>query len=99
MTGLLIQECQVPLCSVGLGFSSSEILIFCSFAVDAMEGEALVIKCPRWSSSVKVTWYHTDTSEMIPAEEGSRIFSLERFLWFLPTSREDSGNYTCVILL
>lgn len=99
MTGLLIQECQVPLCSVGLGFSSSEIFIFCSFAVDAMEGEALVIKCPRWSSSVKVTWYHTDTSEMIPAEEGSRIFSLERFLWFLPTSREDSGNYTCVILL
>ncbi|XP_065533809.1 interleukin-1 receptor-like 1 isoform X3 [Lathamus discolor] len=66
---------------------------------DAMEGEALVIKCPRWSSSVKVTWYHTDTNEMIPAEEeGLRIFSLERFLWFLPTSREDSGNYTCVIL-
>ncbi|XP_062462893.1 interleukin-1 receptor-like 1 isoform X2 [Pezoporus occidentalis] len=65
---------------------------------DAMEGEALVIKCPRWSSSVKVTWYHTNTNKMIPAEEeGSRIFSLERLLWFLPTSREDSGNYTCVI--
>ncbi|NXC15079.1 ILRL1 protein, partial [Corythaeola cristata] len=64
---------------------------------DAMEGEALVIKCPRWSSSVKVTWYHTDTNEIIPAEEeGSRIFSFKRFLWFLPTSREDSGNYTCV---
>ncbi|XP_014817512.1 PREDICTED: interleukin-1 receptor-like 1 isoform X1 [Calidris pugnax] len=65
---------------------------------DAMEGEALVIKCPRWSSSVKVTWYHTDTNEIIPAEEeGSRIFSLNRFLWFLPTSREDSGNYTCIV--
>ncbi|XP_054669194.1 interleukin-1 receptor-like 1 isoform X4 [Grus americana] len=66
---------------------------------DAMEGEALVIKCPRWSSSAKVTWYHTDTYKIIPAEEeGSRIFSLKQFLWFLPTSREDSGNYTCVTL-
>ncbi|KFU89774.1 Interleukin-1 receptor-like 1, partial [Chaetura pelagica] len=66
---------------------------------DAMEGEALVIKCPRWSSSVKTTWYYTDTNKIIPSEEeGSRIFSLNRFLWFLPTSREDSGNYTCVIL-
>lgn len=65
-----------------------------------MEGEALVIKCPRWSSSAKVTWYHTDTYKIIPAEEeGSRIFSLKQFLWFLPTSREDSGNYTCVTLL
>ncbi|XP_009692958.1 PREDICTED: interleukin-1 receptor-like 1 isoform X2 [Cariama cristata] len=65
---------------------------------DAMEHEALVIKCPRWSSSVKVTWYHTDTNKIIPAEEeGSRVFSLKRFLWFLPTSREDSGNYSCVI--
>ncbi|XP_074715202.1 interleukin-1 receptor-like 1 isoform X5 [Strix uralensis] len=64
---------------------------------DAMEGEALVIKCPRWSSAVNVAWYHTDTNKIIPAEEeGSRIFSLKRFLWFLPTSREDSGNYTCV---
>nr|XP_009932865.1 PREDICTED: interleukin-1 receptor-like 1 isoform X1 [Opisthocomus hoazin] len=65
---------------------------------DAMEGEALVIKCPRWSSSVKITWYHTESNKIIPAEEeGSRIFSFTRFLWFLPTSREDSGNYTCVI--
>uniref|UniRef100_A0A8C0FKE0 Interleukin 1 receptor like 1 n=1 Tax=Bubo bubo TaxID=30461 RepID=A0A8C0FKE0_BUBBB len=73
------------------------IFIFCSFAVDAMEGEALVIKCPRWSSAVNVAWYHMDTNKIIPAEEeGSRIFSLKRFLWFLPTSREDSGNYTCV---
>ncbi|KAM6099539.1 interleukin-1 receptor-like 1 isoform 2-T3 [Theristicus caerulescens] len=65
---------------------------------DAMEGEAFVIKCPPWSSSVKVTWYHTASNKIIPAEEeGSRIFSLNRFLWFLPTSREDSGNYTCVI--
>ncbi|KAM6438385.1 interleukin-1 receptor-like 1 [Rhynochetos jubatus] len=65
---------------------------------DAMEGEALVIKCPRWSSSVKITWYHTNTNKLIPEEEeGSRIFSLKRFLWFLPTSREDSGNYICVI--
>ncbi|XP_008943754.1 PREDICTED: interleukin-1 receptor-like 1 [Merops nubicus] len=65
---------------------------------DAMEGEALVIKCPRWSSAVKVTWYHTATNRTIPAEEeGSRIFSFNQFLWFLPTSREDSGNYTCVI--
>ncbi|XP_030311775.1 interleukin-1 receptor-like 1 isoform X1 [Calypte anna] len=65
---------------------------------DGMEGEAFVIKCPKWSSSVQVTWYHTDTNKIIPAEEeGSRIFSVNRFLWFLPTSREDSGNYTCVI--
>ncbi|XP_064264102.1 interleukin-1 receptor-like 1 isoform X1 [Passer domesticus] len=64
---------------------------------DPMEGEALVIKCPKWSSSVKITWYRTDTHKVIPAEEeGSRVFSIERFLWFLPTSREDSGNYTCV---
>ncbi|XP_061233553.1 interleukin-1 receptor-like 1 isoform X1 [Neopsephotus bourkii] len=85
---------------VHLTFLSTFFLVsMTSETFDAMEGEALVIKCPRWSSSVKVTWYHTDTNEMIPAEgEGSRIFSLERFLWFLPTSREDSGNYTCVIL-
>ncbi|XP_009637237.1 interleukin-1 receptor-like 1 isoform X3 [Egretta garzetta] len=64
---------------------------------DVMEGEASVIKCPRWSSSVKVTWYHMDTNKIIPAEEeGSRVFSLKHFLWFLPTSREDSGKYTCV---
>uniref|UniRef100_A0A8C0C091 Interleukin 1 receptor like 1 n=1 Tax=Buteo japonicus TaxID=224669 RepID=A0A8C0C091_9AVES len=73
------------------------IFIFCLFAVDAMEGEALVIKCPRWSSSVKVNWYHTDTNKIIPAEEeGSHVFSLERFLWFLPTCRQDSGNYSCI---
>ncbi|XP_064295392.1 interleukin-1 receptor-like 1 isoform X2 [Phalacrocorax carbo] len=65
---------------------------------DAMEGEALVIKCPRRNSFVKVTWYHTDTNKIIPAEEeGSRVFSSKLFLWFLPTSTEDSGNYTCVI--
>ncbi|KAM9301065.1 interleukin-1 receptor-like 1 [Morus bassanus] len=65
---------------------------------DAMEGEALVIKCPRRNSPVKVTWYHTDTNKIIPVEEeGSRIFSLKLFLWFLPISTEDSGNYTCVI--
>lgn len=82
---------------MGLRFNSSEIFIFCLFAVDAMEGEALVIKCPQWSSSVKVNWYHTDTNKIIPAEEeGSQVFSLERFLWFLPTSRQDSGNYSCV---
>ncbi|XP_039912984.1 interleukin-1 receptor-like 1 isoform X1 [Hirundo rustica] len=96
MTGLRIQECQV-LCLSGQRFNLCEILNFCSFAVDHMEGEALVIKCPKWSPSVKITWYRMDTHEMIPAEEeGSRVFSIERFLWFLPTSREDSGNYTCV---
>ncbi|XP_041324450.1 interleukin-1 receptor-like 1 isoform X2 [Pyrgilauda ruficollis] len=64
---------------------------------DSMEGEALVVKCPKSSSSVKITWYRTDTHKVIPAEEeGSRVFSIERFLWFLPTSRDDSGNYTCV---
>ncbi|XP_053912335.1 interleukin-1 receptor-like 1 isoform X2 [Cuculus canorus] len=66
--------------------------------VDAMEGEAFTIKCPRWSPSVKITWYHTVTNKMIPTEEeGSQIFSLNQFLWFLPTSREHSGDYTCVI--
>ncbi|NXS63862.1 ILRL1 protein, partial [Brachypteracias leptosomus] len=65
---------------------------------DGMEGEALVINCPQRKSSVKVTWYHTDTNKTIPVEdEGARIFSLERYLWFLPTSRGDSGNYSCVI--
>ncbi|OWK58224.1 Interleukin-1 receptor-like 1 [Lonchura striata] len=64
---------------------------------DPVEGEALVIKCPKWNSPVKITWYHTDTLKIIPAEEeGSRVFSIDKFLWFLPTSREDSGNYTCV---
>uniref|UniRef100_A0A8C9U2T1 Interleukin 1 receptor like 1 n=1 Tax=Serinus canaria TaxID=9135 RepID=A0A8C9U2T1_SERCA len=63
---------------------------------DPMEGEALVIKCPTRSSSVKTTWVHMDTHKRVPAEEeGSRVFSIEQFLWFLPTSREDSGNYTC----
>uniref|UniRef100_A0A8B9PLW0 Ig-like domain-containing protein n=1 Tax=Apteryx owenii TaxID=8824 RepID=A0A8B9PLW0_APTOW len=71
--------------------------VFCSFADDAMEGDALVVKCPPQSSYVRVTWYHAATKKIIPAEEeGSRIFSLKRLLWFLPTSREDSGNYTCV---
>ncbi|XP_071426072.1 interleukin-1 receptor-like 1 isoform X1 [Pithys albifrons albifrons] len=82
-----------------------DLIFLCTFlsisttseTFDAMEGEALVVKCPKWSSSVKFTWYHMDTNKIIPAEEeGSRIFSLERFLWFLPTSREASGNYTCV---
>ncbi|XP_009870919.1 PREDICTED: interleukin-1 receptor-like 1, partial [Apaloderma vittatum] len=64
----------------------------------AMEGEAFVIKCSRRQSSVKITWYHTESNKIIPAEEeGSRIFSSEGRLWFLPTSRQDSGNYTCVI--
>lgn len=94
MTGLPTQECQVLFLS-GQGFNLCEILIFCSFAVDPMEGDALVIKCPRWTPGI--TWYRMDTYKIIPAEEeGSRVFSTERFLWFLPTSREDSGNYTCV---
>lgn len=96
MTGLLIQECQV-LCLSEQMFNLSVILIFSSFAVYPVEGEALVIKCPKWSSSVKFTWYRMDTHKRIPAEEeGSRIFSIQKSLWFLPTSREDSGNYTCV---
>nr|XP_038029177.1 interleukin-1 receptor-like 1 isoform X8 [Anas platyrhynchos] len=79
--------------------SQGELLLCClNFPNDdAMEGEALVVKCPRRNSAVKVTWYHTDTKKIIPEEEeGSRIFSLGRFLWFLPNSVEDSGNYTCV---
>uniref|UniRef100_A0A8C7EC21 Interleukin 1 receptor like 1 n=1 Tax=Nothoprocta perdicaria TaxID=30464 RepID=A0A8C7EC21_NOTPE len=80
-----------------MGFIHLASFLFYSFAVDAMEGDALVIKCPPWSSYVRITWYHTKTNKIIPAEEeGSRIFSFKRFLWFLPTSREDSGNYTCV---
>ncbi|XP_010125762.1 PREDICTED: interleukin-1 receptor-like 1 isoform X2 [Chlamydotis macqueenii] len=84
---------------VHLIFLSTFLLVSTtSETFDALEGEALVIKCPRWSSSVKVTWYHTNTNKIIPAEkEGSKMFSLDRFLWFLPTSTEDSGNYTCVI--
>ncbi|KAM6213422.1 interleukin-1 receptor-like 1 [Sarcoramphus papa] len=84
---------------VHLIFLSTFLSVSMTFETfDAMEGEALVIKCPRWSSSVKFTWYHADTNKIIPVEEeGSRIFSLKRFLWFLPTSREDSRNYTCVI--
>ncbi|KAM6292749.1 interleukin-1 receptor-like 1 [Porphyrio hochstetteri] len=79
-------------------FLSTFLSVFMtSETFDGMEGEALVIKCPRWSSSVKVSWYHTDTFKIIPAEEeGSRIFSSKHHLWFLPTSREDSGKYTCV---
>ncbi|XP_009984191.1 PREDICTED: interleukin-1 receptor-like 1 [Tauraco erythrolophus] len=84
--------------NVHLMFLSTFLLVsMASEIFDAMEGEALVIKCPRWSSSVKVTWYHMDTNKIIPAEEeGSRIFSFKQFLWFLPNSREDSGNYACV---
>ncbi|XP_035172194.1 interleukin-1 receptor-like 1 isoform X1 [Oxyura jamaicensis] len=68
-----------------------------SESYDAMEGEALAVKCPLRNSAVKVTWYHADTKKIIPEEEeGSRIFSLGRFLWFLPNSVEDSGTYTCV---
>ncbi|XP_067994235.1 interleukin-1 receptor-like 1 [Melanerpes formicivorus] len=82
----------------------AHLIFLCIFSIpvtsemfDTMEGEAFVIKCPRWRSAVKVSWYHTDTNQMIPAEEeGSQIFSSQRFLWFLPISRKDSGNYTCV---
>ncbi|XP_005013476.1 interleukin-1 receptor-like 1 isoform X1 [Anas platyrhynchos] len=83
---------------VHLIFLSTFLLVsVTSESYDAMEGEALVVKCPRRNSAVKVTWYHTDTKKIIPEEEeGSRIFSLGRFLWFLPNSVEDSGNYTCV---
>uniref|UniRef100_A0A8C8SIV2 Interleukin 1 receptor like 1 n=1 Tax=Pelusios castaneus TaxID=367368 RepID=A0A8C8SIV2_9SAUR len=65
------------------------------FSVHAMEGEALVVKCPRRYPDRTVKWYHTQTNQLIPAEEGARIHSSGRFLWFLPTSKEDSGNYTC----
>uniref|UniRef100_A0A8C3T1F8 Interleukin 1 receptor like 1 n=1 Tax=Chelydra serpentina TaxID=8475 RepID=A0A8C3T1F8_CHESE len=69
---------------------------FSSFPVHAMEGEALVVKCPQDSQNRTIKWYHTQTNQLIPAEEGGRIHSSGRFLWFLPTSKEDSGNYTCV---
>ncbi|XP_025958939.1 interleukin-1 receptor-like 1 [Dromaius novaehollandiae] len=84
---------------VHLIFLSAFFLVsMTSESFDAMEGDALVIKCPPPSSYVRVTWYHTETKKIIPAEEeGSRTFSLKRLLWFLPTSREDSGNYTCVV--
>ncbi|XP_024059984.2 interleukin-1 receptor-like 1 [Terrapene carolina triunguis] len=62
----------------------------------AMEDEALVVKCPQNCQNRTVKWYHTQTNQLIPAEEGGRIHSSGRFLWFLPTSKEDSGNYTCV---
>ncbi|KAM9204574.1 interleukin-1 receptor-like 1 isoform 1-T1 [Mergus octosetaceus] len=83
---------------VHLIFLSTFLLVsVTSESYDAMEGEALVVKCPRGNSAVKVTWYHTDTKKIIPEEEeGSRIFALGRFLWFLPNSAEDSGNYTCI---
>ncbi|XP_052520593.1 interleukin-1 receptor-like 1 isoform X4 [Tympanuchus pallidicinctus] len=69
-----------------------------SESYDAIEGEALVVRCPENDLSAKVTWYHTDTRKRIPEEEeGSRVFSKELLLWFLPTSLEDSGNYTCLI--
>uniref|UniRef100_A0A8C3V6K4 Interleukin 1 receptor like 1 n=1 Tax=Catharus ustulatus TaxID=91951 RepID=A0A8C3V6K4_CATUS len=80
-----------------MGFIFLSFLFVSIIFVHPVEGEALVIKCPKWSSSVKFTWYRMDTHKRIPAEEeGSRIFSIQKFLWFLPTSREDSGNYTCV---
>ncbi|XP_074839366.1 interleukin-1 receptor-like 1 [Carettochelys insculpta] len=64
---------------------------------DAMEAEALVVKCPnRDRPNRTIKWYHTQTNQLIPAEEGGRIHSSGRFLWFLPTTKEDSGNYTCV---
>lgn len=86
------------LSSVSLRLNSPEIFIFWSFADDAIEGEALVVRCPENDLSAKVTWYHTDTRKRIPEEEeGSRVFSKELLLWFLPTSLEDSGNYTCLI--
>uniref|UniRef100_A0A8V0YTP3 Interleukin 1 receptor like 1 n=1 Tax=Gallus gallus TaxID=9031 RepID=A0A8V0YTP3_CHICK len=69
-----------------------------SESYDTMEGEALVVRCPHSVLSAKVTWHHTGTRKRIPEEEeGSRVFSKGIFLWFLPTSLEDSGNYTCVI--
>lgn len=69
-----------------------------SESYDTMEGEALVVRCPHSDLSAKVTWHHTGTRKRIPEEEeGSRVFSKGIFLWFLPTSLEDSGNYTCVI--
>uniref|UniRef100_A0A674I6C4 Interleukin 1 receptor like 1 n=1 Tax=Terrapene triunguis TaxID=2587831 RepID=A0A674I6C4_9SAUR len=70
--------------------------LFSSFPVHAMEDEALVVKCPQNCQNRTVKWYHTQTNQLIPAEEGGRIHSSGRFLWFLPTSKEDSGNYTCV---
>uniref|UniRef100_A0A8C0GJA0 Interleukin 1 receptor like 1 n=1 Tax=Chelonoidis abingdonii TaxID=106734 RepID=A0A8C0GJA0_CHEAB len=62
----------------------------------AMEDEALVVKCPQNCQNRTIKWYITQTNQLIPAEEGGRIHSSGRFLWFLPTSKEDSGNYTCV---
>ncbi|XP_015705624.1 interleukin-1 receptor-like 1 isoform X4 [Coturnix japonica] len=68
-----------------------------SQSYDSIEGEALVVRCPENDLSAKVTWYHTGTRKIIPGEEeGSQVFSKGIFLWFLPTSLADSGNYTCV---
>uniref|UniRef100_A0A7M4F6Y7 Interleukin 1 receptor like 1 n=1 Tax=Crocodylus porosus TaxID=8502 RepID=A0A7M4F6Y7_CROPO len=75
-------------------FSYTENFFPC--AVDAMEGEAFVVKCPRRKGLI-FKWYHMEANKTIPADEGARIHSSGRFLWFLPTAKEDSGNYTCVI--
>ncbi|XP_025068952.1 interleukin-1 receptor-like 1 isoform X1 [Alligator sinensis] len=66
-----------------------------SESFDAMEGEAFVVKCPK-RNSLTFKWYHMEGNKTIPADEGARIHSSGRFLWFLPTAKEDSGYYTCV---
>ncbi|XP_053164907.1 interleukin-1 receptor-like 1 [Hemicordylus capensis] len=44
-------------------------------------------------SSETVTWHHLGRD--ISTDEGARVHSVGKQLWFLPTSTEDSGNYTC----
>ncbi|XP_054830342.1 interleukin-18 receptor 1 [Eublepharis macularius] len=77
------------------------LLAFSSFS-DAyknwftMEGEAFAVKCPFAEDHETVTWHLSKTNKTISTDEKMRIFSSGVYLWFLPTSTNDSGNYICV---
>uniref|UniRef100_A0ACB8FIZ0 Uncharacterized protein n=1 Tax=Sphaerodactylus townsendi TaxID=933632 RepID=A0ACB8FIZ0_9SAUR len=61
-----------------------------------MEGEAFVVKCPDTEVNDTVTWHLSKTNTTISTDETMRIYYSGMYLWFLPTSINDSGQYICV---
>ncbi|XP_077199679.1 interleukin-1 receptor-like 1 isoform X2 [Paroedura picta] len=61
-----------------------------------MEGEAFAVKCPDTEDDERVTWHLLKMNRTIPTDGRKRIYSSGIYLWFLPVSPKDSGNYICV---
>uniref|UniRef100_A0A8D0BC39 Interleukin 1 receptor like 1 n=1 Tax=Salvator merianae TaxID=96440 RepID=A0A8D0BC39_SALMN len=59
--------------------------------------KALSVKCPSSHRFETVSWHFGDKN--ISTDEGERIHTCGKNLWFLPASLNDSGNYTLNLYL